>query len=481
MGMNDYEVIIGLEVHAELCTETKIFCGCKNAFGAEVNTLCCPVCMGMPGTLPVLNKQVVDYAIKMGHALNCKINRVSKNDRKNYFYPDLPKAYQISQFDIPLCEHGYIDILVNGQKKRVGITRIHIEEDAGKLIHDDSFDGSLVDYNRCGVPLIEMVSEPDLRSAEEAKAYLEAITSILLYLGISDAKMQEGSVRADVNVSVRKKGETKFGTRTEMKNVNSFGAVYRAIQYEAARQVEVLENGGVIEQETRRWDDAKGCNFLLRSKEDAQDYRYFPEPDLLTFEVSEAHVQELKDSIPELPVAKTIRYMQDFGLNQDDASLLASNKARSEFFDACVAMKKCDAKLVSNWVIGDIARILNERRIEIGDTALTKENLTDMICLIEKGVISNTAAKTVLETIIEKDVAPAKVVEEKGLAQVNDTAALQKIVDDVLAANAKAVADYKGGKTNVAGFLVGQCMKATKGKGNPATLREMVVSAINAL
>lgn len=481
MGMNDYEVIVGLEVHAELCTETKIFCGCKNAFGAEVNTLCCPVCMGMPGTLPVLNKQVVDYAIKMGHALNCRINRVSKNDRKNYFYPDLPKAYQISQFDIPLCEDGYIDILVNGQKKRVGITRIHIEEDAGKLIHDDSFDGSLVDFNRCGVPLIEMVSEPDLRSAEEAKAYLEAITSILLYLGISDAKMQEGSVRADVNVSVRKKGSTQFGTRTEMKNVNSFGAVYRAIQYEAARQVEVLENGGVIEQETRRWDDAKGCNFLLRSKEDAQDYRYFPEPDLLTFEVSEAHVQELKDSIPELPVAKTIRYMQDFGLNQDDASLLASNKARSEFFDSCVAMRKCDAKLVSNWVIGDIARILNERRIEIGDTALTKENLTDMICLIEKGTISNTAAKTVLETIIEEDVSPAKVVEEKGLAQVNDADALQKIVNDVLAANQKAVADYKGGKTNVAGFLVGQCMKATKGKGNPATLREMVVAAIEAL
>ena len=481
MGMNDYEVIVGLEVHAELCTETKIFCGCKNAFGAEVNTLCCPVCMGMPGTLPVLNKQVVDYAIKMGHALNCRINRVSKNDRKNYFYPDLPKAYQISQFDIPLCEDGYIDILVNGQKKRVGITRIHIEEDAGKLIHDDSFDGSLVDFNRCGVPLIEMVSEPDLRSAEEAKAYLEAITSILLYLGTSDAKMQEGSGRADVNVSVRKKGSTEFGTRTEMKNVNSFGAVYRAIQYEAARQVEVLENGGVIEQETRRWDDAKGCNFLLRSKEDAQDYRYFPEPDLLTFEVSEAHVQELKDSIPELPVAKTIRYMQDFGLNQDDASLLASNKARSEFFDSCVAMHKCDAKLVSNWVIGDIARILNERRIEIGDTALTKENLTDMICLIEKGTISNTAAKTVLETIIEEDVSPAKVVEEKGLAQVNDADALQKIVNDVLAANQKAVADYKGGKTNVAGFLVGQCMKATKGKGNPATLREMVVAAIEAL
>ena len=481
MLSDNYEVVIGLEVHAELCTKTKIFCSCKNAFGAEVNTLCCPVCMGLPGTLPVLNKQVVDYAILMGHALHCSINRVSKNDRKNYFYPDLPKAYQISQFDVPLCEHGYLDILVGEQEKRIGITRIHIEEDAGKLIHDDSFDGTLADYNRCGVPLIEMVSEPDLRSAEEAKAYLETITTILLYLGISDAKMQEGSVRADVNVSVRPKGQKEFGTRTEMKNVNSFGAVYRAIQYESKRQMEVLAKGGVIEQETRRWDDMKGRSFLMRSKEDAQDYRYFPDPDLLTFEVSEAHVQELKDSVPELPVAKTIRYVKDYGLVLADAELLASNKPRSDFFDACVALKKCDPKAISNWLIGDIARILNERRLEITDTALTKENLTDMICLIAQGTISNTAAKTVLEAIIEKDVAPAQVVKEKGLAQVSDTSALSAVVDAVLANNAKAVADYKGGKTNVAGFLVGQCMKASKGQGNPAVLREMVIAAIEKL
>lgn len=477
----DYEVVIGLEVHAELCTETKIFCGCKNAFGAEVNTLCCPVCMGMPGTLPVLNKQVVDYAIKMGHALNCSINRVSKNDRKNYFYPDLPKAYQISQFDVPLCENGYLDILVNGDVRRIGITRIHIEEDAGKLIHDDSFDGTLADYNRCGVPLIEMVSEPDLRSAEEAKAYMEAITNILLYLGISDAKMQEGSVRADVNVSVRPRGQKEFGTRTEMKNVNSFGAVYRAIQYEAQRQIEVISKGGVIEQETRRWDDAKGKSYVMRSKEDAQDYRYFPDPDLLTFEVSEAHVQELKDSIPELPVAKALRYVKEYGLLPVDAELLASNRARSEFFDACVALGNCDKKLICNWMIGDVAKILNERRIEITDTALTKENLTEMIALIEKGTISNTAAKTVLDVIIETDVPPAKVVEEKGLAQISDSGALGKIVDDILANNPKAVADYKGGKTNVAGFLVGQCMKASRGQGNPGVLREMLLSAIEKL
>lgn len=473
-----YEVIVGLEIHAELCTETKIFCGCKNEFGAEVNTLCCPVCMGMPGTLPVLNRQVVDYAIKMGHALGCRINRISKMDRKNYFYPDLPKAYQISQFDIPLCEHGSLDILMNGQVKRVGITRIHIEEDAGKLIHDDAFEGSLVDYNRCGVPLIEIVSEPDLRSAEEAKVYMETITGILLYLGISDAKMQEGSVRADVNVSVRPRGQKEFGTRTEMKNVNSFGAVYRAIQYEANRQMEVLEAGGSIEQETRRWDDAKGVNIVLRTKEDAQDYRYFPEPDLLTFEVSEERVQQLKAEVPELPVAKALRYVQQFGLNQDDAQLLASSKARSAFFDASVALNKCDKKAISNWMIGDIAKILNERRIEITDTALTPEKLTDMIVLIEQGTISNTAAKTVLDEIIVHDVTPADVVKEKGLAQVSDESALAAIADQVLAANTKAVADYKGGKTNVLGFLVGQCMKASKGQGNPAKLRELLSSKI---
>ncbi len=480
--MNEkYEVIVGLEVHAELCTKTKIFCSCKNAFGAEVNTQCCPVCMGMPGTLPVLNKQVVDYAILMGHALNCSINRVTKQDRKNYFYPDLPKAYQISQFDIPLCEHGYLDILVGDVEKRIGITRIHIEEDAGKLIHADGFEGTLADYNRCGVPLIEIVSEPDLRGAEDAKAYLEAITSILLYLGISDAKMQEGSVRADVNVSVRPVGQKEFGTRTEMKNVNSFGAVYRAIQYESARQIDILEAGGVIDQETRRWDDAKGESVLMRSKEDAQDYRYFPDPDLLTFEVSEAHVQALKDSVPELPVAKTLRYVKTFGLVQIDAQLLASNKARAAFFDECVALGKNEPKLIANWIIGDIAKYLNENRLEITDTALTVEGLSEMITLIEKGTISNTAGKAVLEVLLKEEKSPAAIVAEQGLAQISDNSALQSIVDEVLAANTKAVDDYKKGKTNVAGFLVGQCMRASKGKGNPGILREMVISAIEKL
>ncbi len=477
----DYEVVIGLEVHAELCTETKIFCGCKNAFGAEPNTLCCPVCMGMPGTLPVLNKQVVEYAIRMGHALNCTINRVSKSDRKNYFYPDLPKAYQISQYDVPLCANGHLDILTGDGVRRIGVTRIHIEEDAGKLIHDDSFDGTLADYNRCGVPLIEIVSEPDLRSAEEAKAYMEGITEILLYLGISDAKMQEGSVRADVNVSVRPRGQSTYGTRTEMKNVNSFGAVYRAIQYEAQRQIDVLSRGGTVEQETRRWDDTRGKNYVMRTQEDAQDYRYFPDPDLLTFAVSEARVQELKDSVPELPNAKTQRYIRDFGLLSADAQLLASDRTRAEFFDACTALKKCDPKLLCNWILGDITRTLHERGLTYADTALTKENLTEMVALIERGTISNTAAKTVLAEIIEKDISPAQVVEEKGLAQISDTGALQAIVAEVLAANPKVVVEYKSGKTKVAGFLVGQCMKASKGKGNPAALRDMVLSAIDAL
>lgn len=476
----EYEVVIGLEVHAELCTKTKIFCGCKNAFGAAANTLCCPVCMGLPGALPVLNRQVVDYAILMGHALRCSINRVSKLDRKNYFYPDLPKAYQITQFDVPLCAHGSVDILLDGSVRRIGITRIQIEEDAGKLLCADAGDGNgvRVDYNRCGVPLIEIISEPDLRSAGEAKAFLETITGILRTLGISDVKMQEGSVRADVNVSVRPRGQKKFGTRTEMKNVSSFGAVYRAIQYEAQRQINVLRKGGVVEQETRRWDDAKGESCVMRTKEDTQDYRFFPDPDLLSFEVNEAHVQALKGVLPELPVAKALRYIREFGLSAADAQLLAANRARAEFFDACAAQKRCDAKLIGNWITGEIAGLLKERRIEITDTALTAENLTELIALIEQGALSHSAAKTVLDAILERDISPAKVMAEKGLVQISDSGALFKIVETVLAQSAKAVADYHGGKTNAVGFLVGQCMKASKGKGNPALLREMVLSAL---
>ena len=351
-----YEIVVGLEVHAELNTKTKIYCGCKNSFGSMVNSNCCPICTGMPGTLPTLNKSVVDYAVRMGYALHCSINNICKMDRKNYFYPDLPKAYQISQFDIPLCENGYIDAIVDeeGHTKRIGVTRIHIEEDAGKLIHSDDFAGSLVDFNRCGVPLIEIVSEPDMRSSAEAKAYLDTIKATLQYLGISDCKMQEGSIRCDVNVSVRPEGATEFGTRVEMKNVNSFSATVRAIEYEAARQIEILENGGEIHQETRRWDDIAGKNILLRSKEDAQDYRYFPEPDLKTIYVEESRLAELKASIPELPNDKLLRLMKQYKLPYFDANLMAENPDKADYFEAVAVLGRCQPKNISNWLLGDI-------------------------------------------------------------------------------------------------------------------------------
>lgn len=477
----NYEIVVGLEVHAELNTKTKIYCGCKNSFGSMVNSNCCPICTGMPGTLPTLNKSVVDYAVRMGYALHCSINNICKMDRKNYFYPDLPKAYQISQFDIPLCENGYIDAIVDeeGHTKRIGVTRIHIEEDAGKLIHSDDFAGSLVDFNRCGVPLIEIVSEPDMRSSAEAKAYLDTIKATLQYLGISDCKMQEGSIRCDVNVSVRPEGATEFGTRVEMKNVNSFSATVRAIEYEAARQIEILENGGEIHQETRRWDDIAGKNILLRSKEDAQDYRYFPEPDLKTIYVEESRLEELKASIPELPNDKLLRLMKQYKLPYFDANLMAENPDKADYFEAVAAQGKCQPKNISNWLLGDITRIINEKNLTLADTKLSAEKLADMLAMIEKGEISTTVGKTVLEEIIFSDKTAADVVEEKGLRQMNDTGALEQVVSDILAANPKVVEDYRGGKTNALGFLVGQCMRASKGKGNPNILREMLEKALN--
>lgn len=476
-----YEIVVGLEVHAELNTKTKIYCGCKNSFGSMVNSNCCPICTGMPGTLPTLNKSVVDYAVRMGYALHCSINNICKMDRKNYFYPDLPKAYQISQFDIPLCENGYIDAIVDeeGHTKRIGVTRIHIEEDAGKLIHSDDFAGSLVDFNRCGVPLIEIVSEPDMRSSAEAKAYLDTIKATLQYLGISDCKMQEGSIRCDVNVSVRPEGSTEFGTRVEMKNVNSFSATVRAIEYEAARQIEILENGGEIHQETRRWDDIAGKNILLRSKEDAQDYRYFPEPDLKTVYVEESRLAELKASIPELPNDKLLRLMKQYKLPYFDANLMAENPDKADYFETVAALGSCQPKNISNWLLGDITRIINEKNLTLADTSLSAEKLAEMLAMIEKGEISTTAGKTVLEVIIFSDKTAADVVEEKGLRQMNDTAALEQVVRDILAANPKVVEDYRGGKTNALGFLVGQCMRASKGKGNPNIMREMLEKALN--
>ena len=433
---------------------------------------------GDAGTLPTLNEKVVDYAVKMGYALNCSINPISKQDRKNYFYPDLPKAYQISQFDIPLCENGHLDILVDGKENRIGITRIHIEEDAGKLIHDESFAGTLVDFNRCGVPLIEIVSEPDLRSSAEAKAYLDTIREIVIYLGISDGKMQEGSIRCDINVSVHKPGEP-FGTRVEMKNVNTFSGAVRAIEYEAARQIEVLENGGTISQETRRWDDLKNCNFLLRSKEDAQDYRYFPEPDLSTIVLDEEHLEELKASIPELPNKKVVRYMQTLSIPEEDARLLVESIEKAAYFEEIIAAGKIVPKDAANWVLGAISRVINETGKSIAEIGIPAAHMAKLIEMLEKKEISSSAGSTVFEEMLHSDKAPADIVAEKGLAQVSDQNVLQQIVDQVAAANQKSIDDYRGGKTNALGFLVGQCMKASKGKGNPAIMREMLLKILN--
>ena len=477
----EYETIVGLEVHAELNTKTKIYCNCKNAFGLEVNTQICPICTGMPGTLPTLNEKVVEYAVKMGHATNCSINNVCKQDRKNYFYPDLPKAYQISQADIPLCEHGYVDIMLNGEEKRIGITRIHIEEDAGKMLHNDAFQGSLVDFNRCGVPLIEIVSEPDMRSSAEAKAYLDTLKSILQYIDISDCKMEQGSIRCDVNVSVRPKGSTEFGKRVEMKNVNSFSGAMRAIDYESRRQIEALERGEEINQETRRWDDQKGVNVLLRTKEDAQDYRYFPEPDLTTIYVPIEKVEELKNQIPELPNAKIKRYVKELGLNQTDAELIAENLPRCRLFDECVKIcgyygkDSVKPKAIANWVLGDVSKYMNETGKDTADTPLTADLLCKIIELIETKIISNTSGKVIFEEIMNGNTDIDKIIVEKGLKQISDDSAIEKIVNDVLAANQKSVDDYRGGKTNALGFLVGQCMKASKGQANPAKCKELVL------
>lgn len=473
-----YEVVIGLETHAELNTESKIYCSCKNQFGLEVNTQVCPVCMGMPGTLPTLNEKVVDYAIKMGHALNCTINPVCKQDRKNYFYPDLPKAYQISQAEVPLCQNGYVDIYVDGEEKRIGVTRIHIEEDAGKLLHSDKFSGSLVDLNRCGVPLIEIVSEPDMRSSAEAKAYLETLKSILQYLGICDCKMQEGSIRCDVNVSVHKPGEP-FGTRSEMKNVNSFSAAVRGIDYEVNRQIEVLESGGVVEQETRRWDDEKGVSVSMRSKEDAQDYRYFPEPDLLTIVVDEDRIAALKSEIPELPNKKLIRYIKEYGLNIKEATAISENVDKAKYFDECVNTSNVSPRSVCNWLLGDIAKFENANNISVWNTHLTPEKLVELISIIDSGKISNAAGKTVFDIIVKEDKDISAIIEEKSLAQVSDSSALEAIADEVLSLNEKSVTDYKNGKTNALGFLVGQCMKASKGKANPSMMKDIILKKLS--
>ena len=477
MARNDYEVVIGLEVHAELSTKTKIFCSCPTTFGAAPNTHVCPICMAMPGTLPVLNEKVVEYAVKAGLATNCEISRDSKNDRKNYFYPDLPKAYQISQFDKPLCEHGYIEIDTAEGKKKIRLTRIHIEEDAGKLNHDEFGGGSLVDLNRAGVPLIEIVSEPDLRSSEEVEAYMRKLKSILEYIEVSDCKMQEGSLRADVNVSVHKVG-TPLGTRTEMKNMNSFRSIVRAIEYEVDRQIDVIEDGGIIEQETLRWDDVSGKTFPMRDKEDAQDYRYFPDPDLVAIKLSEEYIENIKKTLPELPESRKERYLKEYKLSEKDAKLITSSKYLSDLFEE--AIKICNnPKAVNNWIISDISRILNETEMEPIEIPFDAKQLGKLIILIDKGTISSSIAKKVLVEMFEHPRDPEDIIDEKGWVQISDESAIKDVVLKVLEANPQSIVDYKGGKDKALGFLVGQAMKATKGKANPQLLNKMFLEELN--
>ncbi len=469
----NFETIIGLEVHAELATDTKIYCSCANEFGGDTNTHCCPICTGMPGTLPVLNRKVVDYAIKAGLATNCSITKEGKQDRKNYFYPDLPKAYQTSQFDLPLCTDGYVDITIAGNKKRIGITRIHIEEDAGKLFHEAIAGNTLVDFNRCGVPLIEIVSEPDMRSAEEAKEYLENLKAILEYTGVSDCKMQEGSLRCDINVSVRPIGQEEFGTRTEMKNVSSFSAAVRAIEYESKRQIEEITAGNKIIQETRRWDDTKGISIAMRSKEEAQDYRYFPEPDLVPIVINDEWIEKIRLSIPELPAQRKERYINEGGLTEYDAGQITLSIHLADYLDECMKYG-AKGKLASNWILSDISRLLNENNMDASQIPIPAEYLAKLISIIENGTISNNAGKKVVEELFVKPRDPEIIVKEKGLIQISDESALLKIVIEIIDNNPQSVADYKGGKDRAIGFLVGQTMRATKGQGNPQILNKLI-------
>ena len=468
-----YETVIGLEVHVELASKTKIFCGCSTAFGGAPNSHTCPVCTGMPGTLPVLNKQVVEYAIAVGLATNCSITQSCKFDRKNYFYPDNPQGYQISQLYLPICRNGGVEIETDAGKKTVRIHEIHMEEDAAKLIHDEEADCSIVDYNRSGVPLIEIVSEPDMRSAEEVIAYLEKLRLIIQYLGASDCKLNEGSMRADVNLSVRETGKAEFGTRTEMKNLNSFRAITRAIEGERARQIELIEQGGRVIQETRRWDDNKECSYAMRSKEDAQDYRYFPEPDLVPIRISEEWIEEIKARQPELRTEKLERYKKEFGLPDYDAGIITGHKKFADLFEATTEICK-KPKKVSNWIMGEIIRLLKENEMDPEDMTFSPVNLAKVIELADAGVINSTVAKMVFEEVFKQDIDPDQYVEEKGLKTVNDAGELKTVVERVIQENQQSVEDYHNGKERAIGFLVGQTMKAMKGKANPGIVAQIL-------
>lgn len=471
----EYEVVIGLEVHAELKTASKIFCGCSTKFGNEQNHNVCPVCLGMPGVLPVLNQQVLEFAIRAGLALNCKIAPFSKFDRKNYYYPDLPKNFQISQYDLPIATDGYLDIEVNGENRRIRITRVHMEEDAGKLVHSGTIansDYALVDYNRTGVPLIEIVSEPDIRTAEEAKAYLEKLKAILEYTDVSDCKMEEGSLRCDANISLRPKGMIPFGTKAEIKNLNSFKAVQKGLEYEAIRQEQTLNNGEKIVQETRFWDESKGITLSLRSKEQAHDYRYFPEPDLVPMIVDPVWVEEIRASLPELPDARKARIMADYGLSEYDAAGITASKAMADYFES-VIQTGSEPKLTVNWLLGEVSKHLNNENMSIAECPVLPEKLARMLKMLGKGTISGKIAKTVFEEMWDTNKDAKTIVREKGLVQISDESEIIAIVDAVIAANPQSVADYRAGKDRAIGFLVGQIMKQTKGRANPELVNKL--------
>lgn len=467
----NYETVIGLEVHAELSTKTKIFCGCSTEFGKDPNIHCCPVCLGLPGSLPKLNKKVVEYGVKAALATNCRVNNISIMARKNYFYPDCPKNYQITQHDKPLCEDGYIEIETENGPKRIGIERIHMEEDAGKLLH--VHDGTLVDYNRVGVPLIEIVSKPDIRTPEEARLYLEKLKSILQYIEVSDVRMEEGSLRCDANISLRPVGEEKFGTKAEIKNMNSFKALEKALEYERGRQLELLEGGERIHQETRRWDEQNGITVVMRSKEQAHDYRYFPEPDLVTVNVSNEWIESIKSTLPELPDSKRERFMKEYGLPEYDADILTSTRSLADFFEECVSSFH-DPKVISNWVMGEMMRLMNDRSMTIEDVRIKPSDLAELLNLIDKGTISGTIGKKVFSHMFETGKSAKKIVEEKGLTQNSDTDFIKEIVLKVISENGQSVSDYKSGKTRAFGFLVGQVMKESKGKANPGIVNQIL-------